>query len=293
LPREADLTPPAEISNGREDPMPTTIPTVEALSTHIADWGFRPLAAVALLIGVALVFFPGHTADYFAWTIKAPIAAATLGVWFLSLSGFAWALSRGPVSAMRAASPAIAVGSALMLVTTILHRAAFNWGSPAAWAWLLLYIAAPPGFLASTFLLRGPDRPPETAPRPSALLRGAALTTAGCAGTMGTILFLWPTVLIPSWPWPLLPLGARTYAAFAVGHALWAWLVARGQVGRSGSLWYLAVFPLAAFIAPWLQPAGFRPSSPGGVAFLLVTGGLAALTACALRAEGQRAGQHA
>ncbi len=105
------------------------------------------------------------------------------------------------------------------------------------------------------------------------------------AGGCGAVLFLWPEVLIPSWPWPLLPLGARTYAAFVLGHALWAWRLARGPAELSGPSWYLALFPVTAFLAPLLQSAAFRASTPGGILFLLLTAGLAGLAACALRVE--------
>jgi hypothetical protein len=272
--------------------MPTTMSTVESLLTRTARWGFRLLAGVALVIGAMLVCYPGDTAAYFAWTIKAPIAAVTLGAWFLGLSGFTWALAGGPVAAMRLAAPAVALGSTLMLVTTILHRTAFNWGSLAAWAWLFLYIGGPLSFTAFAYLLGKQGALVEAPPRSSALLRGAAAAAAAIAGVFGAMLFLWPSALIPSWPWPLLPLGARTYAAFVLGHALWAGRVACTHTERSGADWYLALFPVTAFLAPWLQSAGFRPWSAGGVTFLILTGGLAALTACALRVEGRRSRQN-
>ena len=256
-------------------------------TARLARRAFAALAGVALVIGSALLLFPGDTAAYFAWTIKAPIAAVTLGAWFLGLSGFAWGLSRGPRAAMRSAAPAIALGSALMLVTTLIHRSAFNWGSPAAWLWLLLYIGAPPAFAAFAFLLEGNRDGEERRARPTALFRAATLAAVAVSGACGAVLFLWPGVLIPSWPWPLLPLGARTYAAFILGHTLWAWRLARDPAGLSGPVWYLAIFPLTAFLAPWLQSAAFRASSPGGILFLLLTAGLAGLTACALWAEGR------
>jgi len=265
--------------------MPDSLKSSDVATLRLARRMFAGLAVVALVIGGALVLFPRDTAAYFAWTIKAPIAAATLGAWFLGLSGFAWALSRGPRSAMRSAAPAISLGSALMVLTTLNHASAFNWGSPAAWLWLLLYIGAPPTFAVFAFLLKGDG---ERRARPSALFRTAALAAVGVFGGCGAVLFLWPEVLIPSWPWPLLPLGARTYAAFALGHALWAWRLTRDPAELSGPSWYLAIFPLTVFLAPWLQSAAFRASTRGGILFLLLTAGLAGLAACALRVEKRR-----
>jgi hypothetical protein len=249
---------------------------------------FAGLAGVALVIGGALLLFPRDTAAYFAWTIKAPIAAVTLGAWFLGLSGFAWAVSRGSRTAIRAAALATALGSTLMLLTTLQHRSAFNWGSPAAWLWLLLYVGAPPTFAAVAFRLKGDTDAVDQRARPSGLFRAAARAAVAVAGGCGAVLFLWPDALIPMWPWPLLPLGARTYAAFALGHALWAWRLARAPFEPSWPILYLAVFPATALIAPWLQSAGFRAGTLGGILFLVSTASLALLAASALWVERRR-----
>lgn len=251
-------------------------------------WAFAALALAALVIGGALILFPRDTAHYFAWAIKAPIAAATLGMWFLALSGFAWALSRGPRSAMHAATPATALGSLLMLLATLIHRSAFNWDLPAAWLWLLLYLGAPPAFAFIAFRLKGEDGTAQRGMRPTVLFRAASMAAVAVSGATGAVLFLWPEMLIPSWPWPLLPLGARTYAAFTLGHALWAWRLARSPFDPSWPTLYLAVFPATALIAPWLQSAGFRVGTPGGILFLVSTASLALLATSALRVERRR-----
>src|SRR5574341_159566 len=83
-------------------------------TTAMTRWSLWLLAGVALIIGATLMVFPDRTDRYFAWTIRAPIAA----------------------------------GATLMLLTTIIHRAAFNWGAPVAWIWLAIYLLGPPLYLA-------------------------------------------------------------------------------------------------------------------------------------------------
>ena len=259
-------------------PKQPTAPRVIRLSRA----AFGLVAGAALLIGGSLLLFPGHTAIYFAWTIKAPIAAVTLGGWFLGLSGFSWALARAPWRTLRLAAPAIALGSLLMLAVTLIHRDAFNWGTPWAWIWLLLYVGAPPSFAVLSHRLNRVVDLPKPAPRSSSRLRAACLAATVVAGGLGAVLCIWPTALIPFWPWPLAPLGARAYAAYALGYALWAWRVGHSQPEPSSPLLYLAVFPTIACLSPWLQFASFRAASPGGVVFLLLFGGVAVLTAQAV-----------
>src|SRR5574341_1217463 len=117
-------------------------------TTAMTRWSLWLLAGVALIICATLMVFPDRTDRYFAWTIRAPIAAATLGAWFLVLAAFALSLSSRAGGAVQPALASIAVGATLMLLTTIIHRAAFNWGAPVAWIWLAIYLLGPPLYLA-------------------------------------------------------------------------------------------------------------------------------------------------
>ena len=242
--------------------------------TALNRWNLWLLAGVALIIGGALVVFPDRTDRYFAWTIKAPIAAATLGAWFLVLAAFTLSLSRRSRGAVQPALLTIAVGAALMLLTTIIHRAAFNWGSPVAWIWLALYLCGPPLYFALGLRPGLPSaRQKTTAPHAT-----TARTLLACIGLLygavAALLFVWPSLLIPVWPWPLLALGARTYSAFLLGHALWMWRVSRSDSRdlREMPLHYLGIFPLVALAAPFLHRDAFRATSPGGATFLVVLG---------------------
>jgi hypothetical protein len=170
-----------------------------------------------------------------------------------------------------------------MLAATLIHRAAFNWHTPWAWIWLLLYLAAPPSFAVFTAHLSQTAGSQPSDRKSSGLPRAVPLGAAVIAGTAGTLLFLFPSAIAPVWPWPLVPLGARAYAAYPLGYALWAWRIARNPASAGGSLCFLSIFPAVACLAPWLQPSAFRALTPGGILFLLLSGGLALIAAHTVR----------
>jgi hypothetical protein len=255
-------------------------------TTSLILWSLWLLAGVALVIGGALVSFPSHTDRYFAWPIRAPIAASTLGAWYLGLGVFALRLSR-PLqwSTVRLVMPIIGFGATIMLVATILHRASFAWGSPAAWVWLLLYLVAPPGFVRLSLRMAGShtETPGIHGPLPAAL-RGVLIGAAATFGVIGATLFLQPMLLIPHWPWPLTPLVARAYSAFILAYSLLAGLVARVSSGDPATipLSAIALFPLLAFAAPWLHAGTFRAANPAGIVYLIITGGTSLACAWAM-----------
>jgi hypothetical protein len=237
-------------------------------------WSLWLLSGVALAIGGGLVLFPDRTDRYFAWTSKAPIAAATLGAWFLALAAFALSLSRRSRGAVQPALLTIAVGAALMLLTTITHRTAFNWVSPVAWIWLALYLLGPPLYFALGVGLGMPSARQKATATHASTARTLLACIALFYGAVAAILFVWPSLLIPVWPWPLLALGARTYSTFLLGHGLWMWRVSQSDSRdlRETPLAYLGIFPLVALAAPYLHRHAFRATSPGGVTFLFMFG---------------------
>lgn len=247
------------------------------------------LAALALAIGSVLILFPEGTGAYFAWAIRAPIAAATLGGWFLGLGILAASLARAARwSAARLAVPMIALGAMLLLIATLLHRPAFDWSSPPAWIWLILHLVVPPGFLALYIVNeRAAPSPLPAEPPLSPPLRTVLRAAAGTYGVCGGLMFLWPSALLAYWPWPLLPLGARVYAAFILAYVAGAWLVSRAGAARAAAmpLSPFALLPLLAFAIPWLHNDAFHPTRPGGLVYLLLTGGVGVALGAALRHE--------
>lgn len=190
--------------------------------------------ALVVLAGVPLFVFPLRTAEWFAWTIGAPMTAVFLGAAYWSAAAVEWtAAGRRTWADARVAVPGVFVFTALTLVVTLIHLDAFHLGGehvPAtrtvAWAWIAIY-AVVPVLMAVLWWrqshLPGSD-PPRRRPLPGSV-RVALAIQAVVLLPLGAALLLAPAAVAPLWPWPLTALTGR-----AVG----AWLLSLGVVAAHG-----------------------------------------------------------
>ncbi len=168
-----------------------------------------------------------RTADYSPWTIIPALTAAFLGAGFgAGFVLFLLAIRERAWVRMRIVLLTVWEFTVFMLIATLLHRDKFHLdagtgvGRAAAWMWLIVYIAFP---LVVGVLLVVQERtpgvdPPVTRPLPRTLT--AALIAQGTVMlATGIALFVSPTRMARSWPWPLTPLTAR---------AIGAWFLALG-----------------------------------------------------------------
>jgi hypothetical protein len=176
---------------------------------------------------VDLYVLADRTEDYSPWTIKPPLSAAFLGagfaagfvLFFLSSRDRSWARARIAITT-------VWEFTLLTLIATLLHLDKFHLDKgnaaarAAAWLWLIVYIAFPAvvGVLIVVQMRTPGSDPPVTRPLPRPL--AAALIVQGAAMlATGIALFVTPTRMGRSWPWPLTPLTAR---------AIGAWFIALG-----------------------------------------------------------------
>jgi hypothetical protein len=192
-----------------------------------------PLTRRALAVASALVLAAGgqlfvltdHTDRFFAWTIQAGLSAAVLGAFYwASLALLAFALVNGTWGTARSALPGVALFTTLTLVATLLHLGLFHLDSDhlitrlVTWAWVVVYVVAPPAFVAAYVLelRRGEAVPASTTPMPPWFRTSFGVLGAGLVG-LGVALFVAPGGIASIWPWPLTPLTARAIGAWLVG----------------------------------------------------------------------------
>jgi hypothetical protein len=229
-------------------------------------------AALVLISGIQLFIFSDFTAQYFAWTIKPSLTAATLGAayWASCILEFAAARQRIWAHA-RIAVPAVLLFTTLTLIVTILHIDRFHLADAdplsrnAAWAWLVVYVVVPP-LLGGVWLLQA-RVPGSTPPRQIPLGTPIAICLAIMAIVLiplGLILLISPQVIIPVWPWTLTPLTARALGAwafalgFAMAHALWE----NDRYRVKAATWSIAAFGILELIAITRYPADLKWELP-------------------------------
>jgi len=200
--------------------------------TSIA-WPLRAWFAVEVLFGVGAVLSiglsPADTQTNFAWPIQSVVMAAVLGgfyitsapLFFLPLLAKRWEMIRTMILPT-------ALFSTMQLVATIIHWDKFSVGSIPFYVWFASYLLPPPIFISGYLWHQR-----RTASRfgssedPLPVWLNRLLIICGGLLTIGAILvFIFPALLIPIFPWQLTPLTARSFSA---------WLIAVGTLMLSMS----------------------------------------------------------
>lgn len=273
----------------------TATPAVRPVAAKPLLPGMRRLLYVAavlvLLAGFQLFALTEHTARYFAWTIRNPLAAAFLGAGYWASVSFEALAARQRIWAnARIAVPTVLVFTVLTFVATLAHLDIFHLGSQfeastriVTWAWIAIYTLVPLLMLIILAVqLRTPGvDPPRSAPLPS-WAYGLLAAQAAVLLSFGIALFAAPGQAAPWWPWKLTPLLAQATGAWLIGfgvaaaHEL-AERDARRVLPASFSSVLLAVLQ---FIALARYPDRFAWSSAAGVIYvaflatMLATGGV-------------------
>ena len=189
-------------------------------------------AGLVFLAGVQLFLAPLDTAEWFAWTVKAPMTAVFLGAAYwssvvLELSGALsahWGRARLTVWA-------VFVFTTLTLVVTLVHLDAFHLGAEqptsarvVTWGWLVIYVGVPVAMLLGLVQQHrsrgGTDSSAASYAAGRPLAPALRLLVAGLALVLlaaGVALLLAPGWASGAWAWPLTDLTARAIGAWLVG----------------------------------------------------------------------------
>jgi hypothetical protein len=195
--------------------------------TSIA-WPLRLWLAVEVLFGVAAVMAiglsPAETRTNFAWPIQPVVMAATLGAFYITSAPlFLLPLFAKRWEMIRAMILPAALFSTVQLIATFLHWDKFSVGTLPFYVWFASYLLPPPIFVAAYLWhqRQAASRPVATI-EPIPVWLNRLLVICGSILTMGaTLMFLFPSLLIPIFPWQLTPLTARSLSG---------WLIAVGTI---------------------------------------------------------------
>ena len=193
---------------------------MSSLESRIS-WRLRTWLAVEVVFGVASVLSvalaPGNTKTNFAWPINPVVMAAVLGGFYVStaplflLPAFAkrWEMVRVMIL------PA-ALFCAMQLVATFVHWNKFSHGTFPFVVWFASYLLPPPIFVgAYYFNQRSVDSKPAYGVEGFPRWLKRILECLGAGLLLGAALvFVFPRILIPIFPWKLSPLTARTFSAW-------------------------------------------------------------------------------
>jgi hypothetical protein len=191
-------------------------------------WPLRGWLAVEVLFGVAAVLAiglaPANTKTNFAWPIQPVVMAAVLGAFYITSAPlFVLPLFAKRWEMIRVMILPTALFSTAQLVATFLHWDKFSVGTIPFYVWFASYLLPPPIFVgAYLWHQRRAASRPAVSDDPLPVWLYWLLVICGSGLTLGAILvFIFPSLLIPIFPWQLTPLTARS---------LCAWLMAVGTI---------------------------------------------------------------
>jgi hypothetical protein len=196
-------------------------------ATPIA-WPLRAWLAIEVLFGVGAVLAvglaPAETQTNFAWPIQPVVMAAVLGAFYMTSAPlFLLPLLAKRWEMIRAMILPAALFSTVQLAATFLHWDKFSVGSLPFYLWFASYLLPPPIFAGAYIWHQRQAAAPSSAsgdPLPIWLQR--LLIICGSILAIGAALvFIYPDLIIPFFPWKLTPLTARS---------LCGWLIALGAI---------------------------------------------------------------
>jgi hypothetical protein len=191
-------------------------------------WPLRLWLAIEVLFGVAAVMAvglsPANTETNFAWPIQPVVMAAVLGGFYITSAPlFLLPLFARRWEMIRVMVLPAALFSTIQLAATFLHWDRFSVGTIPFYVWFASYLLPPPIFVAA-YLWHQRKAALRVTESDNALptwLRSVLLIVGGLLSIGAALVFLFPSLLIPVFPWQLNQLTARSLSG---------WLIAVGTL---------------------------------------------------------------
>lgn len=203
---------------------------MRSAGTSIA-WPLRFWLGVEVLFGVAAVMAIGLSPDSsetnFAWPIQPVVMAAVLGGFYITSAPlFLLPLFAKRWEMIRVMILPAALFCTVQLAATFLHWDKFLVGTVPFYVWFASYLLPPPIFLAAYLWhqRRASILPVETENTLPIWLKRLLAIIGGFLTVVAVLVFFFPNLLIPIFPWQLTPLTARSLSG---------WLIAVGTTTLS------------------------------------------------------------
>jgi hypothetical protein len=184
--------------------------------------------AVEVLFGVGAVMAiglsPADTETNFAWPIQPVVMAAVLGGFYITSAPlFLLPFLARRWEMIRVMILPTALFSTVQLAATFLHWDRFSVGTVPFYVWFASYLLPPPIFVAAYLWhqRKATTIPAESDNELPVWLKRVLLMIGGFLTVIAVLVFLFPSLLIPVFPWQLTPLTARSLSG---------WLIAVGTL---------------------------------------------------------------
>jgi hypothetical protein len=186
-------------------------------------WPLRAWLAVEVLFGVGAVLAigisPADSATNFAWPIQPVVMAAVLGAFYIiSAPLFLLPLFARRWEMIRLMTLPTALFTIVQLAATFLHWDKFSVGTIPFYIWFASYLLPPPIFIGAYLWhqRKAATLPPDSGdPMPAWLVRLMSIC-GGLLALVAVLVFFFPGLLLPIFPWQLTPLTARSLSGWLV-----------------------------------------------------------------------------
>jgi len=190
--------------------------------TSIA-WPLRAWLAVEVLFGVGAVLAiglsPADTKTNFAWPIQPVVMAAVLGGFYITSAPlFLLPFFAKRWEMIRAMILPTALFSTVQLAATFLHWDKFSVGTVPFYVWFASYLLPPPIFVAA-YIWHQRKASSSLVDSDNALpiwLKRLLTIVGGLLALGAALVFLFPSLLIPNFPWQLTPLTTRSLSGWVI-----------------------------------------------------------------------------